>query len=102
MKYGLPVDACRARGQRWRGTTVGCCFDPDADCATGDDEGQGGDRRGLMALYQALNGKHWPRQQHWNTTTWVCYWEGVDCQGAAGAMRVTSIVLAMNALTGQL
>jgi len=98
----LPIDICRARGERWRGSTVGCCFEAEVDCSTGDDEGQEPDRRALMAMYQSLNGVHWARQSNWNTDKWVCYWEGVDCQGKAGHMRVSSITLVSNGLMGQL
>lgn len=100
LEFGLPSDACRARSQRWRGRNVGCCFDPEKDCTTGDDDGQANERRSLLTLYQAANGKHWPRQENWASDKWICFWEGVDCSGPAGAMRVTSLQLPTNDLAG--
>eukprot|EP00301_Raphidiophrys_heterophryoidea_P024110 c7721_g1_i1.p1 GENE.c7721_g1_i1~~c7721_g1_i1.p1 ORF type:complete len:848 (-),score=255.67 c7721_g1_i1:106-2589(-) len=101
----LPTDVCRSRGQRWSGSSAGCCFEADTDCGLGDDEGQDLERFALNALYNATQGKLWYRQSgnsQWGSDIWICFWSGVECSGSSGAMRVTSLQLPSNGLTGML
>jgi len=101
---GLPVDVCRAMGLRWTGANTGCCFDAATDCASGDDSNQATERFVLEALFNATDGLFWYHQAdtHWMTSTWICFWFGVECSGAAGSMTVTAVRLPANGLSGMI
>lgn len=98
----LPVESCKASGKRWTGTINGCCFDGQKDCREGDDASQTADRAALISLFDATHGSSWRRNAAWRSSSWVCFWEGVECSGLQDQMRVTSLSLAANNMKGTL
>jgi hypothetical protein len=44
-------------GLRWTGSTTGCCFSVESDCAVGDDLNQSVERFALISLFNSTNGQ---------------------------------------------